>query len=355
MIKTITDKLREYDGKPIKIMEVCGTHTSVIHKSGIREILSPKISLVSGPGCPVCVTDEGYIHHVEKMSETKKIISFGDMSKLLDCPKEIVYSPFQALEIAAKNPHTDCVFVAVGFETTAPIYALMLEIITQKSIKNLTLATSIKRIIPAVEYICENEKAIDAFICPGNVCAVIGSDPFAPLADKYQKTFIVTGFTPELILSSICKIADMTEKGEYGVFNFYSGVVSSGGNKKALGLIDVHFEISDGIFRGIGVIKNSELRVKNSDYSGYYSGEHDVMADSDCNRDVAMDSDCKRDVAMDSDCKRDVAMNSNCKCTDIILGRKSPKDCPLFGTACTPLTPVGPCMVSSEGACHILY
>ncbi|MDR0983541.1 MAG: hydrogenase formation protein HypD [Ruminococcus sp.] len=320
-IENITEKLKNYSGKNIKIMEVCGTHTSVIHKAGIREILSPKINLVSGPGCPVCVTDESYIRYIEKLSEEKKIISFGDMSKLLNCQKEIVYSPFQAFEIAAENPHTDFIFVAVGFETTAPIYALMLDIISEKDIKNLQLITSVKRIIPAVEYICDNEKNIDAFICPGNVCAVIGSDPFAALAEKYKKPFIVTGFSSELILSSICKIADMNEKDEYGVFNFYDSVVSSGGNKKALGLIEKHFEISDGIFRGIGVIKNSELKIKNFDY-------------------VTDDYVKKADL--------------NCSCTDIILGRKSPKDCPLFGEVCTPLKPVGPCMVSSEGACHIL-
>jgi hydrogenase expression/formation protein HypD len=331
-IQIVTEKLKKYDSKPIKIMEVCGTHTSVIHKSGIRGILSPKISLVSGPGCPVCVTDEGYIRYVENLSKTKKIISFGDMSKLLDCPKKIVYSPFQALEIATKNPHADWVFVAVGFETTAPIYALMLDIITQKNIKNLHLATSIKRIIPAIEYICENEKSIDAFICPGNVCAVIGSNPFVPIAEKYKKSCVVAGFSPELILSAICKIVDMTEKGEHGVFNFYDSVVSENGNKKALGLLEEHFEISDGIFRGIGVIKNSELKIKNTDYFEDFPHKNIDKAD-----------------------ENSLKFSENCKCTDIILGRKNPEECPFFGKKCTPLTPVGPCMVSSEGACHILY
>jgi len=181
-LEAIKKELGEYEGKNIKIMEVCGTHTSSIFKNGIRSLISPRIQLISGPGCPVCVTASSYIDRLVEYSlkDNHCVLTFGDMMKVkghklsLTEAKatggnvKILYSPLSAVKIAIKSPETQFIFAAVGFETTAPIYALMIEEIIKNNIKNLKLMTSIKTIIPAISYICENEKNIDAFLCPGS-------------------------------------------------------------------------------------------------------------------------------------------------------------------------------------------
>ncbi len=204
-LQQVKDELKEYNGKQIKIMEVCGTHTSSIFKNGIRSLISPKIQLISGPGCPVCVTSSSYIDKLIEYSLKEKhcILTFGDMMKVkgnklslteakaIGGNVKILYSPLAAIKIAIENSDTQFIFAAVGFETTTPIYALLIEEIIKNNIKNLKLLTSIKTIIPALSFICENEKKIDAFLCPGHVSVITGCSVYKALADKYHKPFVV--------------------------------------------------------------------------------------------------------------------------------------------------------------------
>lgn len=338
----IKAELISYDGEPIKIMEVCGTHTASIFKNGIRSLLSPKLHLISGPGCPVCVTSSAYIDRLVDFSLQEKhcVLTFGDMMKVKGSQMSlteakavggkvrILYTPLAALTIASEDPSTEYVFAAVGFETTTPIYALMLEEIIAKDIRNLKLMTSIKTIIPALTYICENEKNIDAFLCPGHVSVITGSSVYRELAVKYQKPFVVTGFEGEHILLSVYEILQQIIHHRQGVKNLYTSVVSEEGNRKASDLIHKYFESSDDDWRGIGRLTQSAMKLKDQ-YKVYDAGSSFEHPEE--------------------------ILPKGCSCKDVILGRINPVECPLFGKICTPLNAVGPCMVSTEGACGIWY
>ena len=341
-IQEVIDKLKSYDGKPVKIMEVCGTHTSSIFKNGIRSMISPKIQLISGPGCPVCVTQAAYIDRLTEFSlkEDHCVLTFGDMMKVKGSSMslteakaaggkvKILYSPLMALTEAREHKNIQYLFAAVGFETTAPIYALMLEEMQQKEITNLKLLTSVKTIVPALSYICEREKNIDAFLSPGHVSVITGADSYRELAEKYRKPFVIAGFEGEHILAAVYEIMSQLKAGRSEVKNMYANAVKEKGNEKARALLSEYFEQCDDFWRGIGMIENSALRLKKK-YEIFDGGSRVQSADGE--------------------------MPKGCKCTDVILGRKNPAECPLFKTVCTPLHAVGPCMVSSEGACGIWY
>ena len=243
-IKQIIDYLQSYDGRPVKLMEVCGTHTAAIFKSGIRSLISDKIKLISGPGCPVCVTPTAYIDKcIEYASkENHVLLTFGDMMKVpgsrgsLSEAKgngnvniNIMYSPFEALEKAAENPHITYVVAAVGFETTAPAYAMMVKAAKEKCISNIKLVTALKTAIPALEWICENQEDVDGFICPGHVSVITGSNVYIPLAEKYKKPFVVAGFEAEHILAAIYRIMKQLESGENAAENLYRNAVKEDG------------------------------------------------------------------------------------------------------------------------------
>lgn len=341
-IREVIDELKSYDGRPVKIMEVCGTHTSSIFKNGIRSMISPKIKLISGPGCPVCVTSAAYIDRLTEFSlkEDHCVLTFGDMMKVKGTTMslteakaaggnvKILYSPLMALTQARENKNIQYVFAAVGFETTAPIYALMMEEMRQKNITNLKLLTSVKTIIPALSYICEREKNIDAFLSPGHVSVITGADSYRELAEKYQKPFVIAGFEGEHILAAVYEIMNQLKAGRYEVKNMYASAVKEKGNEKARALLSEYFEQGDDFWRGIGIIENSALRLKKK-YEMFDGGSHIEGINEE--------------------------MPKGCRCTDVILGRKNPAECPLFKTVCTPLHAIGPCMVSSEGACGIWY
>jgi hydrogenase expression/formation protein HypD len=341
-LQQVKDELKNYDGRPIKIMEVCGTHTGSIFKNGIRSLLSPKIQLISGPGCPVCVTSSAYIERLVELSLKEKhcILTFGDMMKVkgteyslteakaIGAKVKILYSPLTAIQTALDDPNTQYVFAAVGFETTTPIYALMLDEINKSNIKNLKLLTSLKTVIPALTFICENEKEIDAFLSPGHVSAVTGSRIYQGLMEKYHKPFVIAGFEGEHILAAVYEIITQLKSGQIQVKNMYPSVVTEEGNQKAMELVSHYFEAVDDYWRGIGIIEGSALRLK-QEYSEYDAG-----------------SLCEQ---------KEEKLPGGCRCTDVILGRIHPVDCPLFKKVCTPLSAVGPCMVSSEGACGIWY
>lgn len=339
-VQRIIEYLKGYDGPELKLMEVCGTHTASIFKSGIRSLISPKIKLISGPGCPVCVTPTAYIDKCIEYAKKDghKLLTFGDMMKVpgtdgslsslggKDGRVELMYSPFEAIEKAKANPDTTYVIAAVGFETTAPAYGLLIEEARKENIQNIKLLTALKTVIPALSWICENQNDIDGFICPGHVSVIIGSDIYVDLAKKYRKPFVVAGFEGEHLLVAIYDIVRQVERREFKVANRYKNAVDAGGNEKALSVIRNIFEPGRAMWRGLGIIEDSGLYLK----------------------DKSLDAGS---YGLDKDMK----LPASCKCPEVITGKMNPDECPMFGVKCSPQNPYGPCMISAEGACGIWY
>lgn len=321
----------------MRLMEVCGTHTAAIFKEGIRSLISSDTKLISGPGCPVCVTPTGYIDKCIEAAKEATLYSFGDMLKVpgskgsLSEAKsqgacvELMYSPFQVLALAESQPDKEFVIAAVGFETTVPIYALLIDQAEKKSIKNLKLITSLKRAIPAIDWLGGDED-IDGFICPGHVSVIVGEEPYKELAEKYKKPFVIAGFEAEHILGAI-KLCE-ENKGNPFMANLYTEAVNKNGNEKARQMIDKYFDQGAASWRGLGNIEES----------GYFLKDQFANYDMDSRYIV-----------------EDMELPAGCGCADVITGRIDPSECALFGESCTPTHPIGPCMVSSEGACGIWY
>ena len=252
----------------LNIMEVCGTHTVSIFRNGIRPTLPANLRLLSGPGCPVCVTDQGYIENVLTLAGRDDIIiaTYGDMirvpSKNGSLEKradnqnvKIVLSSMEALDIAKQNPSKTVVFVAVGFETTTPATAIAVRYAAAENIKNFCILSAHKTVVPAMEALLSSEKAkIDAFICPGHVSVIIGSDAYNPIVTKYKKPCVVAGFEPMQIIEGIAQICSQVAAHAPKVESMYHAVVTPQGNVKAKAIIDEMFEPADGVWRGIGVI-----------------------------------------------------------------------------------------------------
>ena len=316
----------------IRLMEVCGTHTSSIAKNGIRGLLPEHVKLFSGPGCPVCVTPAGYIDRLIEYSNKPghTVLVFGDMMRVPGSHGSLasigraryVYSPFDIIGMAEAEPGTQFIFGAVGFETTAAVYAGLIDEIETRDMKNIKLLTSIRTMPLAMDYICANE-SIDGFICPGHVCAIIGAHPFQDLALRWQKPMVIAGFSGQQVLDAIHMLTDLINKPV--CVNMYTEVVSPDGNENALKLMDKYFTMGDTYWRGIGAIPGSGL---------YLRPEYKYLD--------AGSMDCGSDYP-----------DTGCRCGDIMLGRILPQECPLFGGGCTPENPVGACMVSSEGPCYL--
>ncbi|MEG0830281.1 MAG: hydrogenase formation protein HypD [Anaerovoracaceae bacterium] len=339
-ISKVIEYLKAYNGPEIKLMEVCGTHTASIFNNGIRSLISPKIKLISGPGCPVCVTPTAYIDKCIEYAckENHILLTFGDMMKVpgthgsLSQSKgrgakvELMYSPFEAVEKAKANPNITYVVAAVGFETTAPAYPLMIKDAKKQGVKNLRLVTALKTLIPALTWICENQQDIDGFICPGHISVIIGSEIFKPLAEKYHKPFVVAGFEGEHILAVIYDLLCQIQSGKAEVKNLYKSAVKDGGNKKALDVIDKAFVQGPAMWRGLGIIPDSGLYLADAAYDVGSKGLDE-----------------------------DMELPEKCCCASVIVGKMTPDQCPMFAKGCTPTNPFGPCMVSSEGACGIWF
>lgn len=340
-IESIIRYLKTYRGKPLNLMEVCGTHTSAIMKNGVREHLSPHIRLVSGPGCPVCVTPAAYIDHAVRFAlmEHHVLVTFGDMMKVPGKTGDLyearsrggrikmIYSPLSLLDLARENPDTTFVMAAVGFETTVPVYAMLIKKARQMNLKNIKLLLAVKTILPAMEAILQ-EGTVDGFICPGHVSAILGASAYEPLQKQYNKPFTVVGFEGPQLLTAIYDLVQQLERGTSGVHNLYPSVVEKDGNKKAQALIHEVFAPCDAWWRGLGPIKGSGLQLRD-EYNEFSALEEEIREDEQAMR--------------------------GCRCTDVITGRINPDECPLFGKVCTPISPKGACMVSSEGACGIWY
>ncbi len=336
MNKEIIDYLKNYAGPEMNIMEVCGSHTAAIAKNGIPRMLSPKIHLISGPGCPVCVTPSAYVDKLLELAENPKncIATFGDLIRVPGSTKnlsiasgegarvEMVYSPMDVISLAKENPDTNYIFAAVGFETTTPVYALLMETLIQEKIENVQLLTAIKTMPEVIDYVCASGSGVNAFIAPGHVSVVTGSKIYKPIAEKYQIPFGVSGFAGKEMLTALYGIVKARGRGV--VMNFYPSVVSENGNENALALIDKYFEKAPAVWRGMGRIEGSG-KVLKAEYAKYDAGSK------------GLDEDIKQ--------------NKACNCADVLVGKIRPYQCPLFGKVCTPETPQGACMVSTEGSC----
>lgn len=328
------DKISKEINRPVKIMEVCGTHTQSIAKYGIKSILPENIRLVSGPGCPVCVTPQGTVDSAVRLAlKGMPIATYGDMLKVpgtemsLEAAKEegkkvfIVESTIEALKL--KQEYPDLVFFAIGFETTAPM--------TAWAVKNgLDIICAHKTIPEAMNLIVSDKKnQIDGFLDPGHVSAIIGTGPYQDI-DAPQ---VIAGFEPEDVLKSILMLLRQIRDNEKRVENQYSIIVHDEGNKKAQEIVSKVFDKCDSNWRGIGTIKDSGLRLK-KEYQ-----THDAIKKY-------------RDLLKDLPEPKD---NGRCRCADVIMGIVEPEKCPLFSKACTPDSPIGPCMVGTESACRIAY
>ena len=335
----------ELGGREISIMEVCGSHTMAIARYAIRDLLPDSVRLVSGPGCPVCVTDSGYIDAAIELAERPDttVVTFGDMinvpgsrSSLAEARAgratvEICYSPLRAVELAEADPQRNIVFLAIGFETTIAPVTSIVDIAIRKGLENFSIMTAFKLVPPVLEaLVTDPELSIDAFLCPAHVSAIIGAAAYEPFAEKYQLPCVIASFEPLDILLGIQKILEQLVAGRAVVDNQYKRVVRHEGNKIARELLERYLEETDACWRGIGVIPRSGLRLR-PEFQCYETR-------------TALGIEVKNGGA-----------DENCRCGDVLKGKILPNQCPMFATVCNPLHPVGPCMVSSEGSCAAYY
>lgn len=338
-------KLTAGINKPLKLMEVCGTHTVEIFRHGIRDVIPKSIALLSGPGCPVCVTSVRDVDAAIAIAKISGVIlaTFGDMMRvpggkesLLEARSEgadvrVLYSPLDALALAKKEPGREVVFFATGFETTSPLIAGTIAQAEQAGTKNFSVYTAHKLVPPALKALLGSpDVQVDGFILPGHVSTIIGAKPYEFVTSQYKKPSVITGFEAKEIIEGILMIVRQIAQKRASVEIQYRNVVREEGNPRAVELLNKYFEPSDAYWRGIGVIPESGLKLR-SQY-------------------VNFDATVKFHPP-----ESDAVEPELCSCGDILRGVKVPTECPLFGTGCTPEAPVGPCMVSTEGSCAAYY
>lgn len=339
-------KLMDTIGKPVKLMEVCGTHTVSIFKHGVRDIIPKNINLLSGPGCPVCVTPIRDVDIAIAISKLDNYIltTFGDMMRVPGSKKQslyhaqaegahirIVYSPMDALDLADEQKDKKVVFFATGFETTSPSIAGTLFEAERKGVENFYIYSAHKIVPPALVALLNfPDLRIDGFILPGHVSAIIGTKPYEFIASDYRIPSVVTGFEANDILEAVMMLLEQIASGRATVEIQYTRVVKPEGNRKAMSLINTYFETCDANWRGIGVIPMSGLKLK------------DAVSHRDINRLMHIEVPEGQEP-------------SGCQCGLVLRGVKIPTECKLFGKACTPEHPVGACMVSTEGSCAAYY
>ncbi len=345
LVEDFLNEIHKITTQPWTLMEICGGQTHSLVKNGIPALLPDKITLVHGPGCPVCVTSISIIDEAIFLAQQPDTIlcSFGDMLRVPGSQKSllevkaqgadvrILYSPLEAVKLAKENPNKQVVFFAVGFETTAPANALSVVLAAQSALENYSILASHVLVPPAMEAILSDESnTIDAFLAAGHVCTIMGLDEYYPIAQQYKCPVVVTGFEPVDLLQGILMAINQLEKGEFKVENQYARSVMPEGNLIAQKTIHQVFEVNDRVWRGIGNIPQSGYDVKNEfkKYNARYKFNIDIIAAEE---------------------------NKECISGDIMKGLKKPKQCPNFGTKCTPEHPLGAPMVSSEGACAAYY
>ena len=338
-------RIQEKKTRPVNLMEVCGTHTVAIFKHGIRQFLPEKVNMLSGPGCPVCVTPNADIDKAIALAQNAEVIltTFGDMMKVpgsysslhqvkaAGADIRVVYSVLDALRIAENNPHKSVVFFGVGFETTAPTTASAILEAERLGIDNFFFLSVHKLIPPAMRALLDsNEVHIDGFICPGHVSAIIGSQPYEFIPREYGIPCVITGFEPLDILQAIDMLLEQISTEEPRVDIQYRRAVRKEGNPIALKYLSTVFEVIDTCWRGIGIIPGSGLKL----------GQRYKRLDAECTFKIV---------------PRPPKEAAGCRCGDILRGVSRPQECRLFAKVCTPEHPVGPCMVSTEGTCSAWY
>lgn len=329
----------------VRIMEVCGTHTVSIFRNGIRSLLPTSLRLVSGPGCPVCVTAQRYIDAAIELALREGVIvtTYGDMmrvpgssgsleeSRAAGARVHIVNSARAALQVARRHPDSPVVFLAVGFETTAPATAATILEADQAGVENFSVLMCHKLIVPAMLALLEDgDVPLDGFLCPGHVSVIIGANAYRHIVERYDKACVVAGFEPEQILIGLLELVRMIAGNRAAVENVYASVVSPHGNQVALELLDRVFVRADAPWRALGVIPDSGLELAPTYQRFDALGRFGISLGED-----------KDDPA--------------CRCGEVIQGKVDPDECSLFAKVCTPLHAVGPCMVSSEGTCAAWY
>lgn len=327
--------------RTVKIMEVCGTHTVAIHRYGIHKLLPQEVKLVSGPGCPVCVTPDSYIDEAVFLARQGYVITtFGDMIKVpgteSSLEKEraagadvrIVYSPLDVLKIAEETDK-QVVFLSVGFETTTPGIAVTIQAALEKKLENFSILTANRLVPPALKALVGSEAKIDGFLLPGHVSTMLGQVGYQFLEDL-NVPGVISGFEPVDMVDSIIRLLAMIKKEEGRVINNYKRVVRDEGNPKSNAIVDTVFETVDAQWRGIGMMPLSGLQLRET-YAGF---------------------DVRKRVDIQTP---EPNPHTGCKCGDVLKGLMEPPLCPLFKNGCTPDSPIGPCMVSSEGSCSAWY
>jgi len=324
----------------LTLMEVCGTHTMAIARHGIKRLLPETISLVSGPGCPVCVTPNPFVDRAAALAGLPGILiaTFGDMMRVPGSSTSleqeraagrdvrIVFSTLDALLLAASHTDRKIVFLGVGFETTAPTVAVSILEARKRKLNNYFVLSSHKVMPPAMDAISKGDVHVDGYLCPGHVSAIIGTQSYENLVRRYGIGCVVSGFEPLDILRSIFLLVRQSEENRPRVEVEYTRAVKPEGNPKAMAVLNEVFEPTDAEWRGLGTIPQSGLKIR------------DAFSD--------WDAECRIPVEVEPPREPE-----GCRCGDVLCGRLKPQECPLFGKVCTPETPVGACMVSSEGTC----
>ncbi|KIZ16703.1 hydrogenase formation protein HypD [Streptomyces natalensis] len=345
LARRLLDDIHATATRPWALMEVCGGQTHTIIRHGIDQLLPDNVELIHGPGCPVCVTPLEVIDKALEIAARPDVIfcSFGDMLRVPGTGRDlfrvrseggdvrVVYSPLDALKIARQNPDREVVFFGIGFETTAPPNAMTVYQARRHRIPNFSLLVSHVRVPPAIEAIMTSPSCrVQAFLAAGHVCSVMGMDEYPALAERFRVPIVVTGFEPLDLLEGIRRTVRQLERGEHTVDNAYPRAVRAGGNPAARAMLDDVFEVTDRAWRGIGTIPDSGWRLS-ARYRDF-DAEHRFSVENIATREPAA-----------------------CRSGEVLQGLIKPHECEAFGTTCTPRTPLGATMVSSEGACAAYY
>lgn len=343
LVERITTLCKNLDA--VRIMEVCGTHTVSLFRTGIRSLLPGQVKLVSGPGCPVCVTSQGYIDAAVEAAGRPEvtICTYGDMLRVpgrtgsLEQKRAqgarvvVCYSVRDALDYAEEHKGEEVLFLAVGFETTAPATALAVLEAEQRKIGNFSILSGHKRVMPALEaLLADGDVPIDGFLLPGHVSVIIGSEVYREVLERHGKGGVVTGFEPVQILNGIARLIEQSAEGASKLENVYGVAVRPEGNRHALECMEKVFDHEDTVWRAMGTIPESGMELK-PDFARFDGRSRFGI-----------------EIGEDYD-------PPGCRCGEVIQGKAEPEECPLFGEACTNENPVGPCMVSSEGTCAAWY
>jgi len=345
LVRLIEERAARLAGQEIRLMEVCGTHTMALFRSGVRSMMPANVKLISGPGCPVCVTPMGVVDASVEVARRDgvTVATFGDMlrvpgrrsslerARAEGADVRVVYSPLDALKMAETEPRRTVVFLAIGFETTSPAVAATVAYARGRGLKNLLFIVTHKVIPPAMVAILEGGEArVKGFLCPGHVSVTTGSAVFEPLAERYHAPCVVTGFEAEDLLEGVGMLLLQIVEDKPRVEIQYKRWVTREGNAKARERINEVFEVCDTAWRGLGTIPGSGLRLR------------DELRRFDAIDQLGIEVPPELE-------------NPGCSCGEVIRGVMDPPECPLFANACTPASPVGPCMVSTEGSCAAFY